>query len=100
MDMNIEAGGRGLRLRYTFNSICAVEERAGMALDRLMGQKHMAVRLLFWGALIEEQPEITLREAGDILGAHLKAGGSLDGIAAMCAEALERAGFIGGEEKA
>lgn len=93
METRKEVAGRQLRLRYTFNSICAIEERAGMALEKLMTRKFGPVRLLFWGALTELQPEITLREAGDMIGAHMQAGGSLDDIARMCLEALERAGF-------
>lgn len=99
MDIRKEMGGRELRLRYTFNSICAIEERAGMALDKLMTRRFTPVRLLFWGALTELQPQISLREAGDIIGAHILAGGTLDDIALLCAEALERAGFCVPEEE-
>ena len=99
MEMNREVGGRQLRLRYTFNSICAMEERAGMPLEQLMTRMYCSVRLLFWGALIELQSEITLSEAGDIIGAHIKAGGSIDDVALMCSQALELAGFTAQEEK-
>lgn len=97
MEMIRDVAGRQLRLRYTFNSICAIEDRAGCALDELMQRRFAPVRLLFWGALTELQPEISLREAGDIIGAHVQAGGDLDDIAGMCLEALKRAGF--GAEK-
>lgn len=100
MEKRHEIGGRELRLKYTFNSICAVEERAGMALDKFMTKVYNPVRLLFWGALIELQPEMTLREAGDIIGAHVKAGGTLDDVAELCAEALELAGFFQRDEEA
>ena len=92
-----EVGGRELRLRYTFNSICAMEDMAGMPLERLMCRRFSPVRLLFWGALIDRQPEISLREAGDMIGAHIKAGGRLEDIAGLCAEALDRAGFRAAE---
>ena len=93
MEMICEVAGRQLRLRYTFNSICAVEDMAGVGMDRLMDKAYSAVRLLFWGALIDRQPEMTIKEAGEIIGQHIKGGGRLDDIAGMCAEALERAGF-------
>lgn len=99
MEKRSEVGGRELRLKYTFNSICAVEERAGMPLDRFMTKVYNPVRLLFWGALIELQPETTLAEAGEIIGAHIKAGGTLDEVAELCADALEAAGFFQREEK-
>jgi len=97
MEMIRDVAGRQLRLKYTFNSICAIEDRAGCALDELMQRRFAPVRLLFWGALTELQPEISLHEAGEIIGAHVQAGGSLDDIAGLCLEALERAGF-GGEK--
>ena len=95
MEMIRDVAGRQLRLRYTFNSICAIEDRAGCALSEMMKREYAPVRLLFWGALMEMQPEITLEEAGDIIGAHLRSGGTLEDIAGMCLEALERAGFGG-----
>ena len=98
MELNREMGGRQLRLRYTFNSICAMEERAGMPLDQLMTRMYSPVRLLLWGALIELQPGITISEAGDIIGAHIKAGGSIDDVALLCSQALERAGFTARDE--
>ena len=94
MEKRCEVGGRELRLKYTFNSICAVEERAGMPLDRFMAKVYNPVRLLFWGGLIELQPGTTLAEAGDIIGAHLRAGGTLDKVAELCADALGAAGFF------
>lgn len=94
METRREIGGRELRLKYTFNSICAVEERAGTSLDRFMTKIYNPVRLLFWGALIELQPETTLSEAGNIIGAHVRAGGTLDEVAELCADALEAAGFF------
>lgn len=93
MDIRREFSGREMTLRYTFNSICAMEERAGMPFERLLTRRYAPVRLLFWGALIDRQPDISLREAGDMIDAHIKGGGRLDDIAGMCLEALDRAGF-------
>lgn len=99
METRKVVGGRELRLRYTFNSICAIEERAGMSLEKLMTRRFTPIRLLFWGALTELQPEISLREAGDIIGAHIQAGGTLDDVAEICAETLESAGFSATEAR-
>ena len=93
MEMIRDIAGRQLRLRYTFNSVCAIEERAGRALEDMLELRFVPVRLLFWGALTELQPEISLHEAGDMIGAHLQAGGTLTEIAQICLDALERAGF-------
>lgn len=95
MEKYIEIAGRNLRMRYTINSLCAVEDKAGEPLDRLMDRQFSATRLLLWGGLIECQPELTLGEAGELIGAYISQGGSLEDIVDMCAEGLREAGFFG-----
>ena len=94
MDVRMEIGGRALALRYTVNSMCVVEEMAGGSLFDVLGADFTAARLLFWGALMDRQQEITLREAGEMLDSHLQAGGTLSEIVDACAEAMRRAGFL------
>ncbi len=95
----VELAGRTLKLRYTVNSLCALEDRAGMSLDRLMDRQFSATRLLLWAGLVEEQPELTLRDVGALIGACVAKGGCLEDIVALCAEGLRAAGFFGGEEE-
>lgn len=83
-------------MHYSVNALCAVEERAGGSLDGLMERQFSATRLLLWGALTDRQPGITLEEAGELIGAHIRAGGTLEDIVNLCAAALEEAGFFGG----
>lgn len=97
MDRIIEIAGRSLKLRYTVNSLCAVEERAGCAIDALIERQISATRLLLWGGLIECQPELTPDTVGDLIGASLQAGGRLEDIVDICAEGLRDAGFFGPE---
>lgn len=97
MEKRIEIAGRGLTLYYTVNALCAVEERAGGSLDRLMERQFSATRLLLWGGLMEKQPQITLEQAGELISLHLAGGGTLEQIVNDCAEALSLAGFFGGE---
>ena len=85
-------------MRYTINSLCLVEEKAGEPLDRLLDRQFSATRLLLWGALTECQPEITLEEAGELIGASLEAGGRLEDIVDLCAEGLRDAGFFGADD--
>ena len=87
--------GRDVVLAYTVNSMCAVEDRAGGALDGLMEKQFSAARLLLWGGMIERQPETTLAEAGVRISEHMARGGTLEQVIDMCAEALRRAGFFG-----
>ena len=95
MDRTIELAGRSLRMKYTINSLCSVEDRAGMPLDRLLDRQFSATRLLLWGGLIERQPELTLGEVGEMIGAELEGGMSLSDVVDLCAEGLRDAGFFG-----
>ena len=95
----VEIAGRPMKLRYTVNSLCALEDRAGMPLDRLMDRQFSATRLLLWAGLAEEQPELTVRDVGAMIGDCVAASGCLEDIVDMCAEGLRAAGFFGGEDK-
>ena len=99
MDRMIELGGRNYLLRYTVNSMCALETRVGGPLEEVLKYDFAAVRLLLWGGLIEGCPELTLRGAGELIEAHMRAGGTLDALVEQCAEALREAGFFGPAEK-
>lgn len=91
----IEIAGEGLRMRYTVNSLCAVEERAGRPLDELLDRQFSAARLLLWGGLIEARPEMTVCQAGELIDRHIAQGGGLEEIVDICAEGLREAGFFG-----
>ncbi len=90
----VEIGGRPLVMRYTLNSLCDIEDRAGMPIDRLMNRQFSATRLLLWAGLRREQPELTVREAGDLIGEALQGGDSLERIIDLCAQGLRDAGLI------
>ena len=95
MDYCAEIGGKSVRLRYTVNAMCAVEDRAGGALDEVMEKQFTAARLLLWGGMMERQPGVTLAEAGALIDGHLAQGGTLEEVVEACAEGLRRAGFLG-----
>ena len=95
----VEIAGRPLKLRYTVNSLCALEDRAGMSIDRLMGRQFSATRLLLWAGLAELQPELTVKDVGALIGDCVAAGGCLEDIVDMCAEGLRAAGFFGGGDE-
>ena len=95
-----EIGGTNCELRYTVNSMCAVEERAGRPIAALLDYEYTAARLLFWGGLLDTRPEITLTGAGELIGAHLRRGGTREEVIDFCAEAMREAGFFGPEDPA
>lgn len=91
----VELAGREYRLRYSVNSLCELEDRAGMPIDRLMNRQFSATRLLLWAGLSECQPELTVRDVGAIIGECVLQGNCLEDIVDLCAEGLRRAGLIG-----
>ena len=97
MEYIAEIGGRSVILRYTVNSMCAVEDAAGGALDEVFDRQFTAARLLLWGGMLDRQPGLTLNEAGELVGRHLSGGGTLEEIVEHCAEGLRRAGFFAAE---
>lgn len=94
MENRVEIGGRALTLYYTVNALCAMEDCAGGSLEHLMDRQFSATRMLLGGGLMEKQPEITLHDAGRLIGDHLAQGGSLEQIVKLCDQALEDAGFF------
>ena len=76
----VRVAGREYRLRYTVNSLCALEDRAGMSIDRLMNRQFSATRLLLWAGLTQCQPELSVRDAGDLITAAMRRGDSLERI--------------------
>ena len=94
MEYRAEIGGRSVLLRYTVNAMCAVEDACGGALDEIMERQFSAARLLLWGGMLDGCPNATLAEAGNLIGAHLEKGGTLEEIVEHCAEGMKRAGFF------
>lgn len=92
--MAVEIAGRPLRLCYTINSLCALEDRAGMPIDRLMDRQFSATRLLLWAGLIQCQPELSLTDVGNLIGQELQMGGALEDIVDLCADGLRAAGLL------
>lgn len=95
MEYRVEIGGRSVVLRYTVNAMCAIEDACGGALDAVMERQFTAARLLLWGGMLDGCPGATLAEAGELIGAHLAAGGTLEEVVEHCAEGMRRAGFFG-----
>jgi len=95
MNLVAEIGGRSVTLRYTVNAMCAIEDACGGALDEVIQRQFTAARLLLWGGMLDGCPGVTLAEAGELIGAHLASGGTLEEIVELCAEGMRRAGFFG-----
>lgn len=94
MSRSICLGGREYALRYTVNAVCCLEEKNEKGLESLLRTQFSCLRALLWCGLMSGQPGMTMEDAGQLLQAHLDAGGSLSGVAAAIADALEDAGFF------
>ena len=90
----IELGGREMELRFSVNSLCEVEARAGMPIDCLLDRQFSATRLLLWAGLRERHPELSLSDVGELIGQYLRAGGTLDELVDVCAEGMREAGLL------
>ena len=90
----VRVAGREWNLRYTVNSLCALEDRAGMSIDRLMDRQFSATRLLLWAGLTHCQPELTVADVGNLIGRDLQMGGTLEDIVDLCADGLRAAGLF------
>lgn len=94
--MTITLNGREYGLRFTVNAVCRLEEATDRGLDALMRTQLSCLRGLLWCGLVESEPGMTLAAAGNLLQAHLAAGGDLRKVADQLASALEDAGFFPG----
>ncbi len=92
MDYVITVAGEAFALRYTFNSLCAMEAVADGSLGRILKRPFTAARLLLWGGLQKKQ--LSLNAAGELLERHLQSGGRLDEILDGCMCAMEHSGFL------
>ena len=99
MDFVITIAGMQVRLKYTVNSLCAMEDLAGGALEDAFERQFTAARLLLGGGMLEGAPDVSLKYAGALIDRHIQAGGTLEEIVELCAEGMRRAGLLGAAEK-
>ncbi len=77
--VDVQAGGKTVRLHYTTNAICEFEDREKTGFSEFLvafsgsaaggGQSITGLRKLIWAGMIEHQPESTLRDAGALIDA-------------------------------
>ena len=94
MNRSITLNGREYSLRFSVNALCCLEEKTGVSLAALESRQVSCLRGLLWCGLMESCPGMTLSQAGDLLDAHLAAGGDLGQVAAQLSAALEDACFF------
>ena len=68
-------------LRYDFNAVCDIEEKAGFGIPELMSQKRVGfstARIVIWGGLTTPTNKMTIYEVGDLLQKYIKAGNEFE----------------------
>jgi hypothetical protein len=99
--VEIELGGKSRRLRYDFNAIADIEQKAGLGIGALFDENRAglnSLRLLIWGGLKWQERGLTVEQAGQIVGDYLKDGGSLEELMGKVTDALRQSGVIGFQE--
>lgn len=89
--------GLPLMLDYSINSLCAMEARADMPLDKLMNHHFSATRLLLWAGLRQNYRHLTVWDAGELITEHLQRGGTLLEVIELCADSLRASGLLDGK---
>jgi len=88
----IEANGKSYKLEFTINALCALEEKSGCdSIDELFSSGKISltrIRLLIWSGLLEDKPDISVKEAGEIMGSFLKQEDGLEKLTTVLNEAV------------
>lgn len=85
------------KMRYAYNDIADVEERAGMGIGAMFNEQRTGfhtIRLLIWGGLKWKEKGMTPHMAGDIIQEYLKNGGTFEEMMQKVREALEKSGIV------
>ena len=97
MYVNIDLGGKSRPLRYRFNDVADVEEKAGLGIAALFAENRIglhSIRLLIWGGLKWTDHGLTVQRTGDLLQDYLEQGGSLVELMDKVRQALEKSGIM------
>ena len=66
-------GDETYTMRFSINALCAFEEHVGKSLMQVFSEGEKAelsvtmIRSLVWAGLTEDKPDLTLKEAGEII---------------------------------
>ena len=89
------------QLRYDFNAIADVEERAGLGIVAMFNEDRVgfhSIRLLLWGGLKWKDRGLTVDRAGTMINTYLQNGGTIEVLMEKIREALQKSGIISYQE--
>ena len=100
----VKIAGKSYNLKYTYNNIADIEEKAKISFPELLGEKRIGFstwRILIWGGLLSNSSKLTIEEVGDILGQEIKENGHdrLNEITKSIMTQIEKDGVLGNQQK-
>lgn len=97
--MFIKLGEKAYNIEYTYNSICLIETLLGMGIGEMLlrGERLQSlstVRAFLTAGLYEHNPEISEIDAGNLIQAYIKKGGTIDSLSNRLTEAMKASGLL------
>lgn len=86
------------KLRYDFNAVADIEEKAKMGIGAIFSEERIGfstIRILIWGGLKWQDRHLTLASVGEWIQTYLDAGGDVTELMEKVVEAMELAGILG-----
>lgn len=73
-DVDLAAGGKTYRLRLDINAIAELEDHTGQSINEIAAalndpatMRMSLARAVFWGAMRSTHPEVSIKDAGEIM---------------------------------
>lgn len=92
-----EAGGKSYKLKYDFNAVADIEEKAGYGIGKLISEEMIGfhfIRLFVWGGLRHQDPGLTPQRAGMIIKQLLEEGKELEDVSQLINDGLVAGGIV------
>ncbi len=91
------------KLKFDFNAIADIEEKAGAGIGSLFSNDKMGfntLRLLIWGGMKWQDKTLTLGGAGIGIQNYIQGGGTVDEMGEKITDAIQASGLFGNFTKA
>lgn len=96
--VEIELGGKTRKLRYDFNALADIEDKAKVGIGALLSGERIGfstIRLLLWGGLKHENRGLTIDVTGGMVQKYIDEGGNTEELLEKVINALELSGVMG-----
>lgn len=97
--MKLEIADKMYEFEFTINAVCDLEDISGKTFGEVVGTKGFrGLRALMWCGLSENNPGLTIKQAGKLLQEYLKTN-SQEQFITLVGGAVEQAGFLTAQGK-